>query len=111
MADTDAAEVERVVRTHALGPHFLCRLVLPSMRSRGRGDIVMISSVATDKLAANGGGWAAEVIGSGSPPGTSSRCDSRLRRRAKLISASFVLSSLEIPAHVSSYASTKYHLI
>ena len=55
VADTDAAELDRVVRTHALGPHYLCRLVLPSMRTRGRGDIVMISSVATRKLAGNGG--------------------------------------------------------
>jgi NAD(P)-dependent dehydrogenase (short-subunit alcohol dehydrogenase family) len=53
VADTDPAEVERVVRTHALGPHQLCRAVLPSMRSRPRGDIVMISSVATVLLAPN----------------------------------------------------------
>jgi 3-oxoacyl-[acyl-carrier protein] reductase len=47
VADTDPAELERVVRTHALGAHFLCKLVLPGMRARPRGDIVMISSVAT----------------------------------------------------------------
>ena len=41
-------------RTHALGPHHLRRLVLPSMRTRPRGDIVMISSVATSHYAANG---------------------------------------------------------
>jgi NAD(P)-dependent dehydrogenase (short-subunit alcohol dehydrogenase family) len=45
--DTDPAELERVVRIHALGPHRLCQLVLPSMRQRPRGDIVMISSTAT----------------------------------------------------------------
>jgi 3-oxoacyl-[acyl-carrier protein] reductase len=45
--DTDPAELERVVRVHALGPHFLCKLVLPSMRERPRGDIIMISSSAT----------------------------------------------------------------
>jgi NAD(P)-dependent dehydrogenase (short-subunit alcohol dehydrogenase family) len=44
---TDPAELERVVRVHALGPAFLCRLVLPAMKTRQRGDIVMISSVAT----------------------------------------------------------------
>ncbi len=58
VADTDAAELERVIRTHALAPHQLSRLVLPSMRARardtGRGDIVMISSVATLRHAANG---------------------------------------------------------
>jgi NAD(P)-dependent dehydrogenase (short-subunit alcohol dehydrogenase family) len=52
--DTDPAELERVIRAHALGPHYLCKLVLPSMRSRPRGDIIMISSVATVSLGANG---------------------------------------------------------
>ena len=50
VADTDPAELERVVRTHAFGPHFLSKLVLPSMRTRPRGDIVMISSAATRRL-------------------------------------------------------------
>ena len=44
---TDPAELERVVRVHALAPHRLCQLVLPSMRKGERGDIVMISSIAT----------------------------------------------------------------
>jgi NAD(P)-dependent dehydrogenase (short-subunit alcohol dehydrogenase family) len=54
VADTDPEEMIRVVTTHAFGPHHLCRLALPSMRSRGRGDIVMISSVATSHMGANG---------------------------------------------------------
>ena len=54
VADTDPAELARVMATHALGPHFLSRLVLPSMRNRPRGDIVMVSSVATRHYAANG---------------------------------------------------------
>jgi len=54
VADTDPAEMERVVATHAFGAHHLCRLALPSMRERDRGDIVMISSVATSNLSANG---------------------------------------------------------
>ena len=54
VADTDPAELERVVRTHALGAHRLCQLVLPSMREQPRGDIVMISSVATLSHAPNG---------------------------------------------------------
>ena len=54
VADTDPAELERVVRTHALGPHFLCKLVVPSMRERPRGDVVMISSVATTHMAGGG---------------------------------------------------------
>jgi NAD(P)-dependent dehydrogenase (short-subunit alcohol dehydrogenase family) len=47
VAKTDPAELERVVRVHALAPHRLCQLVLPSMKTRPRGDIVMISSTAT----------------------------------------------------------------
>ncbi|HWC68164.1 MAG TPA: SDR family oxidoreductase [Acidimicrobiales bacterium] len=54
VADTDPGEVERVVATHAIGAHHLCRLVLPAMRERPRGDIVMISSVATSHYAGNG---------------------------------------------------------
>ncbi len=54
VADTDPAELARVIATHALGPHHLCRLVLPSMRARPRGDIVMVSSVATSHHAAHG---------------------------------------------------------
>jgi NAD(P)-dependent dehydrogenase (short-subunit alcohol dehydrogenase family) len=54
VADTDPAELQRVVAINAIGPHFLTKLVLPSMRARPRGDIVMISSVATTHLAANG---------------------------------------------------------
>ncbi|PCG13581.1 SDR family NAD(P)-dependent oxidoreductase [Sphingomonas adhaesiva] len=54
VADTDPAELERVVRTHALAPHYLSKLAIPWMRQRTRGDIVMISSVATLYHAANG---------------------------------------------------------
>lgn len=54
VADTDPTEVDRLLATHAVGPHHLCRLVLPHMRPSDRGDIVFISSVATDHNAANG---------------------------------------------------------
>jgi NAD(P)-dependent dehydrogenase (short-subunit alcohol dehydrogenase family) len=54
VADTDPEELQRVVATHALGPHHVCRLALPSMRTRPRGDIVMVSSAATSAMAANG---------------------------------------------------------
>jgi len=53
VADTEPAELERVVRTHAIGAHFVSKLVLPSMRTRPRGDIVMISSAATRWMPAN----------------------------------------------------------
>lgn len=54
VADTDPEELERVMRTHALGVHHLCHLVLPAMRRRSRSDIIMISSVATDYMSAGG---------------------------------------------------------
>ena len=52
--DTDPAEMERVVRTHAFGAFYCSKLVLPSMRTRPRGDIIMISSAATHSMGANG---------------------------------------------------------
>jgi len=55
VADTDPAEMERVVRVHAFGPHYLSKLVIPHMRKEGRGDIIMISSVATLGMAGRGG--------------------------------------------------------
>lgn len=54
VSDTDPSELNRVMATHALGPHHLSRCVLPSMRTRQRGDIVMISSVATSHMGPNG---------------------------------------------------------
>ena len=54
VADRDADELLRGVATHAIGPHYLSRLVLPGMRSLDRGDIVMISSVATRSLGSHG---------------------------------------------------------
>lgn len=52
--DSDPAEMERVVRTHAFGAWNMSKLVLSSMRQRPRGDIVMISSVVTQSNGANG---------------------------------------------------------
>ncbi len=58
VADTDPAEMERVVGVHAFGPYYLAKLVLPMMRAQTRGDIVMISSVATGSYAAYGSPYA-----------------------------------------------------
>jgi 3-oxoacyl-[acyl-carrier protein] reductase len=55
VADTDPEEVTRVVGIHAFAAHYLSHLVLPSMRTADRGDIIMISSSATKGLAGNGG--------------------------------------------------------
>ena len=54
VADTDPAEMARVVGVHAFAPFYLSKLVLPQMRGAKRGDIVMISSVATLTFAARG---------------------------------------------------------
>jgi 3-oxoacyl-[acyl-carrier protein] reductase len=53
VADTDPAEMDRLMGTHAIGAWTMSKLVLPSMRTRPRGDIVMISSAATLHMAAN----------------------------------------------------------
>jgi 3-oxoacyl-[acyl-carrier protein] reductase len=52
--DTDPAEVQRVIATHALGAHRLAQLVLPGMRARGRGDIIVISSSEVPHMRAHG---------------------------------------------------------
>jgi 3-oxoacyl-[acyl-carrier protein] reductase len=54
VATTDPAEMERVVRVHAFGPFYLCKLLVPHMRGLGRGDVIMISSVATLGMGARG---------------------------------------------------------
>jgi len=54
VADTDPLEMARVVGVHAFGPFYVSKLVLPQMRTTERGDIVMISSVATLAFAARG---------------------------------------------------------
>jgi NAD(P)-dependent dehydrogenase (short-subunit alcohol dehydrogenase family) len=52
--DTADGEVERVVGVHAFGPYYVSKAVLPSMRTRPRGDIVFISSTATAVWPARG---------------------------------------------------------
>ena len=54
VAKTEPEELERVVRTHAFAGHFLSKLVVPAMRERPRGDVVMISSIATIHFNAGG---------------------------------------------------------
>jgi NAD(P)-dependent dehydrogenase (short-subunit alcohol dehydrogenase family) len=54
VAKTDPAELIRVIGTHAIGAHHLCRMLVPQMRERERGDILMISSVATRDPAGGG---------------------------------------------------------
>ena len=54
IADTDPAEMERVVRTHAFGAFYLCGLLVPQMRERPRGDVVVVSSVAAQRAMPGG---------------------------------------------------------
>lgn len=54
VADTDPLEMARVLGVHALAPFYMSKLLLPQMRSQPRGDIIMISSVATLGFAARG---------------------------------------------------------
>lgn len=54
VADTDPAELRRVVGVHAIAPFVLSKLAIPHLRKAGRGDIVMISSVATLYMSAGG---------------------------------------------------------
>lgn len=54
VAETDPGEMARVIGVHAMAPFYLSKLVLPQMRGQKRGDIIMISSVATLGFAARG---------------------------------------------------------
>ena len=45
--DTEPDEMARVVNTHAMGAFYLAKLCIPHMKLSSRGDIVLISSVAT----------------------------------------------------------------
>jgi NAD(P)-dependent dehydrogenase (short-subunit alcohol dehydrogenase family) len=58
VADTEPAELERVMRIHALGPHFLLRPLIPQLRRRDRSDVVFVSSTVTDTWGAGFGPYA-----------------------------------------------------
>ncbi|MBM3672611.1 MAG: SDR family oxidoreductase [Actinobacteria bacterium] len=47
VVDTDPEEIDRLWRVHAFAAFMVSKLVIPSMRTQPRGDIVMISSIAT----------------------------------------------------------------
>jgi NAD(P)-dependent dehydrogenase (short-subunit alcohol dehydrogenase family) len=55
VADTDPAEMERVVRVHAFGPFYATKLAMPYLRKSPHGGrVIMISSVAVQHFAGNG---------------------------------------------------------
>lgn len=62
VAETPSEDLLRVLQINAVAPHHLSRLVLPAMRTLGRGDIVMVSSSVS------------EVKGAGYAPYCMSKC-------------------------------------
>lgn len=54
VAKTEPSEVERVVRTHALGAHRLTNRLLPVMRTRPRGDVIVVSSSELSHMRSGG---------------------------------------------------------
>jgi 3-oxoacyl-[acyl-carrier protein] reductase len=54
VVDTDPDELDRVVRTLAYGPFWLCQALLPQMRRLDRGDVVLISSVNATRVMPGG---------------------------------------------------------
>lgn len=54
VADTEAAEVARVMQVHALSTHRLASLLLPGMRAAARADVVVISSSELAHMRAGG---------------------------------------------------------
>jgi NAD(P)-dependent dehydrogenase (short-subunit alcohol dehydrogenase family) len=53
VADTDPEEFERLFRVHTFSAFMLSKLLVPQMRERPRGDVVLVSSAATTHMAAN----------------------------------------------------------
>jgi 3-oxoacyl-[acyl-carrier protein] reductase len=54
VTETAAEEFVSNMSTHAFGANYLCRLLVPQMRQRDRGDIVMMSSISTSYIGARG---------------------------------------------------------
>lgn len=46
VTETDPGEPHKLMATHTYAAHHLCRLLVPQMRERPRGDVVLVSSVA-----------------------------------------------------------------
>jgi NAD(P)-dependent dehydrogenase (short-subunit alcohol dehydrogenase family) len=54
VVDTDAEVFVSNMSTHASGATYLCKLLVPQMRQRPRGDIVVMSSISTSFIGAHG---------------------------------------------------------
>lgn len=59
IADTGPEPFQRLMAANAYGPYYLCRALVPQMRERPRGDVVMVSSVAAQNFGATGGTYSA----------------------------------------------------
>ncbi len=46
ISEMEDDQLQRLLNAHVFGPLHLCRLLVPGMRDLGRGDVIMISSVA-----------------------------------------------------------------
>jgi NAD(P)-dependent dehydrogenase (short-subunit alcohol dehydrogenase family) len=57
VVDTRPEELLTLLSQHAIGAFHLSRLLIPGMRERARGDIVMISSIATRNFGARMGAY------------------------------------------------------
>jgi 3-oxoacyl-[acyl-carrier protein] reductase len=63
VADTDPAEMRRVVGVHCFGTFYMTHAVLPHMRKSDRGDIIMITSAATRDMMPNGAPYSIGKVG------------------------------------------------
>jgi 3-oxoacyl-[acyl-carrier protein] reductase len=59
VTETKPEDFRRLMATHAFGAFYLCRALVPQMRERPRGDVIVISSVAAQSFGATGGTYSA----------------------------------------------------
>ena len=55
ITETKPEDLKRLFDHHVMGSFYLCKLLVPQMRTLPRGDVVMISSDATETVKAHGG--------------------------------------------------------
>jgi 3-oxoacyl-[acyl-carrier protein] reductase len=94
VADTDPAELERVVGVHAFGAHHVCQAVLPSMRTLDRGDIVFVSSIATRDHSAGGAPYAMGKAAAEALAATLAREERRNGIRVNVIAPGLVVTEM-----------------
>jgi NAD(P)-dependent dehydrogenase (short-subunit alcohol dehydrogenase family) len=59
ITDTKPEDFRWLMETHAIGSFHMCQLLVPQMRERPRGDVIMISSVGAQSFGATGGTYSA----------------------------------------------------